>query len=411
VADGLEDEDAFERKLRGRGRWKWVLLFSLLGVGLVTAALYAFDRPWFLRILGMEDEAPVASEQVPDLDPALEARRRDDLNGAEAVLQDALQRAPGQPRLLTALSDVYATWADYLGEVGETDQARQRSEASLARAEEALATTPESVEVRVARANALRVAGRNAEAQALATELATAKVGGALLCYVQGALAATEANRLDAAERSLQESLAQDSSFWRAHVKLARLARERRDYAAAKKHLEAILAALPAHPFAKRLLDGLPATTPPLPDAAAPPASAPPIPALAPPPAPKAPPAGAPKKLSLKQLLKMGHRLRESNPRKALKLFEEVQSEGPSAAAHHGKGWAYLELGELTLASREFQRALDLGFHGDSYIGLGTAYRRLGQREKARRAFERYLEKYPNGEEAPVAKTSLESLK
>jgi tetratricopeptide (TPR) repeat protein len=205
-------------------------------------------------------------------------------------------------------------------------------------------------------------------------------------------------------------------------VKLARLAQEKRDYAAARRHLDAVIAASPGHPFARKILRNVPADAapgaapPPAPSAspaAAPAAPAAPAAAPAPPPAPSpaaAKPA-APRKPTARDILRMADRLRERNPRKALQLYDEVLAAGPSGPAQRGKGWAYLELAEFTLAARAFEQALRSGARGDAYIGLGTAYRRLNQREKARAQFRKYLDLYPDGEEAPVARTNLESLK
>ena len=169
-----------------------------------------------------------------------------------------------------------------------------------------------------------------------------------------------------------------------------------------------------------------PATTPPSLAVNAPPATLPPLlsPPPSPPPAPTAPAIApktaiapksfktpkTPKPRSIKQVLAAAKRLRESNPRKALKLYDEALGDGPNAAAHAGKGWTYLGLREYSLSAREFHIAVRMGKGGANYIGLGTAYRRLNQRDNARAQFKKYLQLYPDGEEASVARTNLQSL-
>jgi predicted Zn finger-like uncharacterized protein len=414
----IEDEAPAWKPKR---RWKLVLFLVVLTLGLAAGGLYIFQRPLLKRLFGME-EAPAAALPESPLGRAIETLRRDDFSAAERDLQAALKTNPKDARALVALSDAYATWADYSTDVGEVAAAKERAEFALRNAEQARAVAAASRDVRVAYANALRVAGKREEAEKAAMELAAGGPPDALLSYVRGALAAGDPKQWDAAEGFLTEALKQDAGLWRAHVRLARIAQEKRDYAGARRHLEAVLAAAPAHAFARKILAAVPSSAAPAPKPAPAPAPAPaPKPAPAPAPAPvaeapktpekpKAPPE-APKKLTLKQLIKKADRLRESSPQKAIAIYDEVLLQGPSGPAHKGKGWAYLEQGEASLAAHEFRKAISLGVRGDAFIGLGTSYRKLNQREKAKEQFEKYLELHPEGEEAPVAKTNLESLK
>jgi tetratricopeptide (TPR) repeat protein len=404
VADAGGEEVPVSRWQRRR-RWRFVALAAAVAVILAAVALYVFQRPLWKRLFGIEDPAPTAAlPPDPGLSRGVEALRRDDLPAAEAELVQAVRRDPRSAQALAALGDVYATWADYLAEIGEAAAAREKATLAVERALEASRLDRERREVREGLANALRAAGRRAEAEAAIAKLPPAS-GGALLEYVRGTLAAADPNRWEAAEVHLRAALAKDATFLRAHVKLARLAQEKRDYSAARRHLDAVLAAAPAHPFARKILHNVPAAAP---APAAAPVAAPPTP----PPKPPAPaPVPPPRKPTTREILRMADRLRESNPRKALQLYGEVLALGPSGPAHRGRGWAYLELEEYTLAARAFEKGLSLGARGDAYIGLGTAYRRLNQREKAREQFRKYLDLYPDGEEAPVARTNLESLK
>jgi hypothetical protein len=120
--------------------------------------------------------------------------------------------------------------------------------------------------------------------------------------------------------------------------------------------------------------------------------------------------ASKPKRRTVAQTLAAARRLRKQNPRAALRLYAEALARGAGASAHAGKGWTYLELAEYSLAARSFQAAIQRGQGRDSYIGLGTAYKRLNQRARARAQFKRYLELYPDGEDAPVARTNLDAL-
>jgi predicted Zn finger-like uncharacterized protein len=120
--------------------------------------------------------------------------------------------------------------------------------------------------------------------------------------------------------------------------------------------------------------------------------------------------ASKPKRRTVAQTLAAARRLRKQNPKAALRLYAEALARGGGASAHAGKGWTYLELAEYSLAARSFQAAIQRGQGRDSYIGLGTAYKRLNQRARARAQFKRYLELYPDGDDAPVARTNLDAL-
>jgi tetratricopeptide (TPR) repeat protein len=414
VASASPDDEVPVSRSQRRRPWRLVAILGAAAVVLAAVGLYVFQRPLLKRLFGLEEQPPPSAAQDPGYARGAEALRRDDLAGAEAELVQVLRRDPQNALALATLADVYATWADYLAELGDAPGAREKGKLALQRAEEANRLEPRLPLARVALANALRVAGRRVEAEKAIAGLAPATNGGALLEFVRGALAAVDPNQWQAAEAHLRASLARDSTFLRAHVKLARLAQEKRDYAAARRHLDAVIAASPGHPFARKILRNVPADRAP---AAAPPLAPEPPPApatpaaLPPAPRPAAAKPALPRKPTALNLLRMADRLRERNPRKALKLYDEVLAAGRSGPALRGKGWAYLELGEFTLAARAFEQALRSGTGGDAYIGLGTAYRRLNQREKAREQFRKYLDLYPDGEESPVARTNLESLK
>jgi tetratricopeptide (TPR) repeat protein len=436
VSELTEEGDEEMALPRRKIRLGLAAVIAVLVVALAAGGVYLTDRDLFWRILGRSSDTAPAEE--PTLRAAVErgiaALRRDDFAEAETELHRALKVAPGSARAHALLAETYATWSDYAAEVGDAAEAGAKGTKALEHADAATRASPEAVETRVARASALRAAGRRDQAERLATAVAQEGVRSAPLLYELAALAAGDPARRDPSERHLRDALALDGTFLRAHLLLARISRERGDPAAARRHLDTVLAAAPAHPFAQRILALVPAPTPaaaaPTPAAPSPTPAAPsprlaapapmrapaaaPTPVPAPAPVPAAKPATAPParpEPTVRQLLAQARRIRESRPRKALALYDRILARRASGPAHRGKGYAYLELRQYTLAAREFQKAIDLGARGDSYIGLGTAYRRLNQRDLARKQFQRYLDLYPDGEEAPVARTNLDSLK
>jgi predicted Zn finger-like uncharacterized protein len=84
-----------------------------------------------------------------------------------------------------------------------------------------------------------------------------------------------------------------------------------------------------------------------------------------------------------------------------------------SAAAHAGKGFAYLALDRPRLARAAFRQARTAdATHAETYFGLGEAHLRLGERDAAREAFRIYLKRAPrNAEHRATAQLRLRSLR
>jgi cytochrome c-type biogenesis protein CcmH/NrfG len=72
----------------------------------------------------------------------------------------------------------------------------------------------------------------------------------------------------------------------------------------------------------------------------------------------------------------------------------------------------YLDLESWAPAEASFQAALRLEpDHADALLGLAETYRFQGKKAEAIPAYERYLARYPDGEEAQVAKNALAELR
>ncbi len=80
--------------------------------------------------------------------------------------------------------------------------------------------------------------------------------------------------------------------------------------------------------------------------------------------------------------------------------------------AQAGRGLCYLDLESWAPAEASFQAALRLEpDHADALLGLAETYRFQGKKAQAIPMYERYLARYPDGEEAQVAKNALAELR
>jgi tetratricopeptide (TPR) repeat protein len=97
----------------------------------------------------------------------------------------------------------------------------------------------------------------------------------------------------------------------------------------------------------------------------------------------------------------------------ALELFGRVASDDPgNVEAQAGRGLCYLDLENWAPAEASFQAALRLEpDHADALLGLAETYRFQGKKADAIPVYERYLARYPDGEEAQVAKNALAELR
>jgi tetratricopeptide (TPR) repeat protein len=133
----------------------------------------------------------------------------------------------------------------------------------------------------------------------------------------------------------------------------------------------------------------------------------------APPPAPPAASA-PPVPKGPKALLARARALHEKgDARAALDLYGRVASDDPgNVDAQAGRGLCYLDLEKWAPAEASFEAALQLEpDHADALLGLAETYRFQGKKAEAIPAYERYLARYPDGEEAQVAKNALAELR
>jgi predicted Zn finger-like uncharacterized protein len=97
----------------------------------------------------------------------------------------------------------------------------------------------------------------------------------------------------------------------------------------------------------------------------------------------------------------------------ALELFGRLASDDPgNVEAQAGRGLCYLDLESWAPAEASFQAALRVEpDHADALLGLAETYRFQGKKAQAIPMYERYLARYPDGEEAQVAKNALAELR
>jgi predicted Zn finger-like uncharacterized protein len=152
---------------------------------------------------------------------------------------------------------------------------------------------------------------------------------------------------------------------------------------------------------------------PPAPAAAPAPAPGPLVQEGREPPAP-APRAPAPAAKGPKALLARARALNEKGDTAgALDLYGRVASDDPgNVDAQAGRGLCYLDLEKWAAAEASFQAALRLEpDHADALLGLAETYRFQGKKAEAIPVYERYLARYPDGEEAQVARNALAELR
>ncbi len=203
-------------------------------------------------------------------------------------------------------------------------------------------------------------------------------------------------NQLESQARSeIEAALALRPSFIRAKYYLARVAVEGQRVSAAKRLLSEILANVPDHERARRLLDQL--STQPIDHQST-----------------RLSPLAGSTAQSWETLLRDGSLLREKGQYDLAqeKLVEALSMNTEQPTIHSELGFLYLDLQESAAAYHHFNKAIDLDQHfANAYLGLGMVSARSGQIGNALDAYSRYLALQPSGESADEVRRLVAALK
>ena len=134
-----------------------------------------------------------------------------------------------------------------------------------------------------------------------------------------------------------------------------------------------------------------------------------------PPPTPAAttPPAAVAPKTPKAQLADADRLRARGDCKRALDLYGRLVARDPEhAAALTGRGLCYLDAEDYGPAEASFQAALAVEpASADALLGLAETLRWQGRTAEAITYYEKYLAKHPDGEDAPVARNALDTLR
>ncbi|MCA9573780.1 MAG: zinc-ribbon domain-containing protein [Myxococcales bacterium] len=472
------DDDVDDVQLRGLSSPKWGRWVFLLIMVALAAGAYAQRDLIMAQVEALRGPPPDLA--APFLADAQEQLRHDDADGYRRGIHELI-RASGvadrDARVLTALSRAYALKAqmhefdaqDLVADAGE-DPARLAEAAALrvvardaaaearVKAEDAVREAPDSVEARVALADALRLTGDLSGSRRhydRSRELAPTASADQLT--VGALLAAAEQEDLGAAQDLAQQAVGADAGLIRARIVLARALLASGSGEAARAHVSHVLATRADHPGAlavRRRLDGeapqpeaaeepevapAPAEAADESDATAatPPASSPPAGASAPRDdrsydemtANGAPSTGSsessgrgaevelddgrpPEGRDYSWYIQHGDTALSGGNLSRADLFYQAALEVRPGSSEASTGLAnvLLRRGRADDAVQRFRQATRQGY-GPAFIGLGRANEALGRRSEAIQAYEDYLQRAPSGSLANTARARLEALR
>lgn len=471
----VDDDDDVKIKGVGSPKWgRWVFLVALIALGVVG---YLQRDAIMAQVQALRGPPPDPAASF--LEEAEELLRRDDADGYRQGIHEMIRAtavAERDPRVLTMLSRGYSLKAqlhefdaqDLVADAGE-DPARLAEAAGLRhvardaaqearhKAEDAVREAPDSVEARVALADALRLTGDLIGARRhYERSRDLAPTASADQLTVGALLAAAEQEDLGAAVELAQQAVGADAELIRARIVLARALLASGNGEAARAHVAHVLASQADHAGAlavRRRLDG----EAPQPAAAEEPELAPAVVVDA---GVAADPSGS-----------------EGQPRVGAdgttegrdnRTFDEMQAGGTDTSGTRppagtdvamddgrppeGRDYSWyiqngdtaLSGGNLSRADAFYQAALEVrpgsseattGLanvmlrrgraddavvrfraatrqgYGPAFIGLGRANESLGRRSEAIQAYEDYLQRSPSGSLATTARQRLEALR
>jgi predicted Zn finger-like uncharacterized protein len=450
----VDDDDDIELPVRGGrhvGRWfALLLLLALGGVGF-------WQWPQIAPLLGV-----VGADRVDGFLAAGDAAlARDDVDGYEDAVREftrATALAERDPRVLRALARAHSAWAqalafqasDLLARAG--DDASLRGEAAVLQhdeeriatsarryAEDALRLEPGSTEAEILLANALRQTGDAPGARGHLDRASEMQRERSAEYHLVAALLATTTDAgVAAAREEAAAAVEADPSLLRARLLLARADLASGRAAEARTQLDAVLAVLPEHPRARRLIEAMEGGLPPAaplvaildggaPDAAnaaQPDAGQVEAVAVANTEDPSAteesrtPPdegggseRGVPAGRDYGWYVGRADQYLESGDVGRARTYYEaaLRIRPGSPEAQTGLGFVALNSGNASGALNHFRPAAAAGY-GDAFIGQADAYRRMGRDAQALEAYRRYVQRRPTGQHAAVANRQIAEL-
>ena len=450
--DEFGDFELGRRRRGGRG-FLWIIAIILAGGG---AAAYFLFKPAGEPVVAVADAgskaAPVAgaaadggaaaaasTESAQKLLDALTRLNEDTDEGfaaaakilegahvADAAL-DARFRA-AEALVETTASQALADDASVADADKKADPAQVRAEADrrLQRAgklaRDAAAKSPNDPDVAVALADVLRLEKK----PAADVEKALAPAGDKPeALYVKALLRARDgkdAEAVELLEKAIAAKAKEGGELLRARYRLAVLDGAQKKPDDAKRELDAIVAAQPAHARAKALRARLDAPAQP------PPPPAPPV-AIAKPaepeprtekPSGRTPPpvsddvgSGPIASGAYDGLIAKGNKLAENGDCVgAMRTFERALDARPGGVeALTGIGYCYLDRKQYGQALSNFRAALGISSrYNEALIGMAEAYRYQGMAKEAVTYYRRYLEAAPGGPKAAMARRHVQEL-
>jgi len=370
---------------------------------------------------------------------------------AASELEKLLGVKEGNSDALALLSQIHATWAQYLRDAaldredeaeqlekkGETGAAatarneaeryreefRDRLEKAKRFAQEAIKKDPENPEAIRAVADQARLEEDFDKAKETLDRLVGARSQTAETRYLRALLALDMKHDIPAAVRNITKALENDGSLIRVRYRAARIFAVAGDTGIAKKHLEGILKLNPAHNRARDLLIRIDSKAPIVlyaeskdeeeVDAGTVATEEPDEevkdveqkkPARA---------AGGFGMGSVDRMLDRAVSLQERGKNsEAVALFKRVLEEEPrNSEALAGMGYAYMDQGRTGSAIDSFRRAVSINpRYGPALIGLGEAFSSSGSKELALQYYKKYLDVNPSGPHSYMAKRKVQEL-
>ena len=445
------------------GIWiAFIIVFVFLGGAL---AFYFLNRPAAEAILKQ-----LAGQKAVDQKKELKLKAEEyflldtDQSFVQAIreLENISGMKEGDAEALAQLSQVNATWAQYLRDAeidkrAEAKAAEQKGDQAAAAtatseanrsaeefkthlqdasrfAEEAIKANSSNPRAIRALADSSRLEGDLVQASKMLDRLEGPFAYSADTKYLAGMILLDKDQDIPAALRYMTKALESDGLI-RVRYRAARLLGILGKTAEAKLHLHGILNVNPAHNRARELMDrldhGLPivlALPKPEEVASAKPdagmvetAAAPKHEAPAAASRPAAPSRTAEPGTGTKNpfgggvdgMLDRAAKLQENGKSsEAIAIFKKVLEEEPSnSEALTGMGYAYMDQRSLGQAIDSFRRAISVNpRYGPALVGLGEAFYSKGDKELALEYYRKYLALNPSGSQAYMARRKVEEL-
>jgi len=253
---GYFDDDDDIPELPGRG-WSplgWLLLIVIVG-GL---ALVAAQWERVARLAGIGSDPAVIAAGITEGDASLALGHIDAYeNAIEAYGRAVETGGDGDPELLAKLSNAHALAAQARSDEGAPAEAvAPHTTAALTLAQRATALDPQSIDAKLAEADAFRLSGELSSARAALEQARAMSFSRTAEAFrIDARLSAAEAGGgLEHGLESARQAAELSSSGTRFVLLMARAERAAGNDARAKDALDSILAEQPGHPVAAKLL-------------------------------------------------------------------------------------------------------------------------------------------------------------